>query len=96
VPKKTTAVDRGHYRGGRQAKRPKQVGQIGYARVAGEGFRVAVVCENYPGSQISKEKFKDIQRAIGRLVDEIPAEGFNPSLVDSYWAKWAAILVCDD
>ena len=40
--------------GGEQAKRPKQVGQLNYARVAREGLRVAVVCENYPESQISK------------------------------------------
>jgi len=55
---------------------------------------VAVVCENYPESQISKENFTDIQRAICRLVDELPEEGFSPSLVDSYWAKgrqlWSA------
>jgi hypothetical protein len=31
---------------------------------------VAVVCEDYPESQISKLNFTDIQRAIGRLVDE--------------------------
>jgi len=48
---------------------------------------VAVVCENYPESQISKENFTDIQRAICRLVDELPEEGFSPSLVDYYWAK---------
>jgi hypothetical protein len=57
---------------------------------------VAVVCENYPESQISKENFTDIQQAIGRLVDELPEEGFTPRLVDSYWAKGAAIMVCHD
>jgi hypothetical protein len=30
---------------------------------------------------------------IGRLVDELP-ESFSPRLVNSYWAKGAAILVC--
>ena len=55
---------------------------------------MAVVCENYLESQISKEKFTDIQRAIGRLVDELPEEGFIPGLVDSYWAKGVAITVC--
>jgi len=78
---------------GGQAKRPKQVGQLGYAGVTREGVQVAVVCENYPGSQISKENFTDIQQAIGRLVDELPEEGFTPRLVDSYWAKDTAIMV---
>ena len=57
---------------------------------------MAVVSENYPESQISKENFADIQRAFSWLVDELPEEGFNPRLVDSYWAKGAAIMVCLD
>ena len=57
---------------------------------------MAVVCENYPERQISTENFTDIQGAIGRLVDELPEEGFTPRLVDSYWAKGAAITVCHD
>ena len=63
---------------GGQAKRRKQVGQLSYARVAREGIRVAVVCENYPESQISKENFIDIQGAISWLVDELPVQGFTP------------------
>jgi hypothetical protein len=55
---------------------------------------VAVVGEDYPGIQISRKNFADIQRAIGQLVDELPEEGFTPRLVDSYWAKGAAIMVC--
>jgi hypothetical protein len=54
---------------------------------------VAVACEDYPRSQISKDNFVDIQRAVGRLVDELPEEGFTLRLVDSYWAKGAAIMV---
>jgi len=76
---------------GGQAKRPKQAGQLSYPRVTWEGLRVVVVCENYPESQISKENFSDIQRVIGWLVDELPEEGLTPKLVDSYWAKGAAI-----
>jgi hypothetical protein len=38
----------------------------------------------------------DIQRVIGRLVDELPEESLTPMLVDSCWAKGAAILVCHD
>jgi hypothetical protein len=57
---------------------------------------VAVICTDYPGTQISRENFQDIQRAVGGLVDEIPEEGFLPKLVDSYWAKGAAFMVCHD
>ena len=57
---------------------------------------MVVVCENYLESQISKENFTDFQRAVGQLVDELPEEGFTPSLVDSYWAKGASIMVCHD
>jgi hypothetical protein len=57
---------------------------------------VAIVGDDYPGSQISKENFMAIQKAVGRLVDELPEEGFTPGLVDSYWAKGAAIMVCQD
>ena len=81
---------------GGQAKRPKQGGQPSYARVAREGLQVAIVCEDYPKTQVTKENFVDIQHAIGRLVDELPDEGFTPELVDSYWSKGAAILVCHD
>jgi len=35
-----------------------------------------------------------IQRAIGGLVDELPEEGFISRLIDTYWAKGAAIMVC--
>jgi hypothetical protein len=30
------------------------------------------------------------------LVDELHEEGFTPRVGDSYWAKGAAIMVCDD
>jgi hypothetical protein len=57
---------------------------------------VAILGEDYPGSQVSKENFVTIQKAVGRLVDELPEEGFTPGLVDYYWAKGAAIMVCQD
>jgi hypothetical protein len=56
---------------------------------------VAIVCEDYPETQISKDRFGDIQRAVGRLADELP-EGFSPQLLDTYWSKSAAIMVCQD
>jgi hypothetical protein len=65
-----------------QAKRPKQSGQLGYARVAQEGFWVAVLCVDYPRSQISRENFAEIQLEIGWLMDELPEGGFTPRLVD--------------
>jgi hypothetical protein len=52
------------------------------------------VCEDYPGNQVSKDNFVAIQKAGGRLVDKITVEGFIPGLVDSDWAKGAAIMVC--
>jgi len=57
---------------------------------------VAIVCEGYPRDQISRDNFVNIQRAISRLVDGLPEEGFTPRLVDSYWSKGAAIMVCQD
>jgi hypothetical protein len=45
---------------------------------------VLVVKEDYPGTQLSRDDFVNIHKAIGRLVDEIPEEGFNPRLVDTY------------
>ena len=57
---------------------------------------MATVGEGYPGIQTSRENFANVQRAIGRLVDELPEEGFTLSLVDSYWAKGTAIMVCQD
>jgi hypothetical protein len=57
---------------------------------------VAVVGDDYPRSSISRENFLDIQQAIGWLVDELPKEGLTPRLVDSYWTKGAAIMVCQD
>jgi hypothetical protein len=57
---------------------------------------VAVVGDDYPGSSPLRENFLDIQRAIGRLVDELPEEWLTPRLVDSYWTKGAAIMVCQD
>jgi hypothetical protein len=81
---------------GGQAKRPKQTGQLDYARVAREGLRMAIVCEDYPKTQITKENFVDILHVIDRLVDELPEEGLTTRLVDSYWAKGAAISACHD
>ena len=77
----------GGTRGGGRAKKPKRIGQLGHAGATVEGLRVAVVNGDYPGSQISRDDFVNIQRAIGRLVDELPDEGFTPRLVDSYWAR---------
>ena len=78
---------------GGQAKRPKQTGQLSYARAAQEGIQVAIVCEDNPRGQISRDNFADIKRAIGRLVDGLAEEGFTPRLVDSYWAMGSAIMV---
>jgi len=47
-------------------------------------MRMAIVCEGYPGVQVSKESFGDILRAVGGLVDGLPEEGFTPRLIDMY------------
>jgi hypothetical protein len=57
---------------------------------------VATVCEDYPGTQISKENFVDVQKAVSRLVDGLPEEGFTPQLLDTYWSKGVMIMVCQD
>ena len=55
-----------------------------------------IVCEGYPGIQISRENFVGIQQVVGGLKDGLPEEGFTPRLVDSYRTKGAAIMVCQD
>jgi hypothetical protein len=57
---------------------------------------MATVCEDYPGMLISKENFAATQKAVGWLMDGFPEQGFTPRLVDTYWAKGAAIMVCQD
>jgi hypothetical protein len=54
------------------------------------------VCEDHPGTPISKENFAAIQKAVDWRVDGLCEEGFTPRLVDTYWAKGAAIMVCQD
>jgi hypothetical protein len=79
-----------------QSKESKTIGQPSYTRVSNEGHRVAVICDDYPKSSVSRETFLDIQRAIGRFVDELPEDGFTPRVVDSYSTKGAAVMVCHD
>jgi hypothetical protein len=57
---------------------------------------MANVCESYPGTQISKDNFAAIQKAVGQLVDRLPEKGFTPRLFVTYWAKGAVIMVCQD
>lgn len=65
---------------GWQANRPKQAGRLSYARAARGGIRMATVSEDYPGIQISRENFVDIQWNIGRLGDEFLKKGSSPGL----------------
>lgn len=57
---------------------------------------MAIVCDGYLEIQLSKENFVSIQRAIRGLVDGLPEEEFTPRLIDTCWAKGAAIMVCQD
>jgi hypothetical protein len=47
-------------------------------------------------TKVSREIFVDIQRAIRELVDELPEEGFTTWLIDTYWTKGVATVVCQD
>jgi len=78
---------------GGQVKRPRHTGQMSYARAAQEGLGMAIVCSGYLTAPVSKGHFVNTQWLIGGLVDELPEEGFAPRLIDTYWAKGAAILV---
>jgi hypothetical protein len=57
---------------------------------------MAIVCEDYPGTQITKDNFGAIQKAVGQLVDGLPEWGFTPKLLDTYCTKGAAIMVCQN
>jgi hypothetical protein len=57
---------------------------------------MAIICDGYPKAQVTKDDFEKIQRANGGLVDGLPGEGFTPKLVNTYWAKGAATVVCLD
>jgi hypothetical protein len=57
---------------------------------------MAIVCDGYPKAHVTEDDFAKIQWGIGGLVDGLPEEGFTPKLVDTYWAKGAAIVVCLD
>ena len=82
--------------GGGQTKWSRTTGQLSYATAAQDGIRMAIVCEGYLEAQVSKDNFHNIQRAIGGLVDELPEEGFTPKLVDMFWTKGAAVVICQD
>jgi hypothetical protein len=39
---------------------------------------MAIMCEDHPETLITKENLVEIQRAISRLLDGLPEEGFTP------------------
>ena len=53
---------------------------------------MADVCKNYPESHIFQKNFVDIQRVIGRLVDELPEDGFTPSTLIPTGLKGQVLL----
>jgi hypothetical protein len=55
---------------------------------------MAIACESYPVTKISKDNFAVIQNVVCRFVDGLPV--FTHSLVETYWAKVAAIVVCQN
>jgi hypothetical protein len=57
---------------------------------------MAIVCDGNLEIQFSEENFVSIQQAIRGLVDGLPEEQFTPRLIDTCWAKGAAIMVRQD
>jgi hypothetical protein len=39
---------------------------------------MVIICDSYPETQVYKEKFVSIQRAIGGLEEELPEQGLPP------------------
>ena len=76
-PSKSQRPSGGTPEGG-QAKRPRLTVQLTYARAVWE-------CTGLPGKLVS------IQRAIDGIVDDLPEEGYTPSLIDAYWTKGTAM-----
>ena len=68
--------------------------QLNYARAASAGLWMSIVCDGYAEAQVSQENFFSIQRVINEIVDKLPERGFTHRLIDTYWAKGAAIVVC--
>lgn len=77
-------------------KRPKKITEVSNAKAAQEDLRMTIICNGYLDVQVSRENLINIQRAIGGLVGTFPEEGFIPKLIGIYWAKGAAIVVCQD
>ena len=78
-------------------KRPKKIIQVSNAKAAQEGLSMTIVCNGYLDVQVSKENLINIQRAIGGLGGRAFSEGgLIPKLIGTYWAKGAAIVVCQD
>jgi hypothetical protein len=57
---------------------------------------MAIVCDDCPDVQVSREDFTNIPRAVSGLVDGYPEEGFTHRLIEMYWTKGVAIVVCLD
>jgi hypothetical protein len=77
-------------------KRPKKITQVSNVKAAQEGLRMTIVCNGCLDVQVSKENLINIQRAVDGLVGAFSEDGFIPKLVGTYWAKGAAIMVCQD
>jgi hypothetical protein len=48
---------------------------------------MAIVCDGYLETQVSKKNFVNIQQAIGGLWDELPKKGFTSRLINTYQQK---------
>ena len=68
---------RGHYWGG-QAKRPKTVGPLSYAKAAQEGIRTVVVCNGRPEGLGPQSKLYKHFTSRRWVCECLPEEGFTP------------------
>jgi hypothetical protein len=57
---------------------------------------MTIVCDGYPEAQVSQENFLSIQWVNNGIVDKLLEVGFTHRLIDTYWAKGTAIVVCQD
>jgi hypothetical protein len=57
---------------------------------------LAILCDVSPAVQFSKETLTNIEQTVGGLVDMLPKDGFTPRLINMYWTKGAAIVLCQD
>jgi len=93
-PKVRSPPGKWQRRSGALLRAGRRTVQLNYARAASAGLWMSIVCCGYAEAQVSQENFFTIQRVINEIVDKPPERGFTHRLIDTYWAKGTAIVVC--